>query len=328
MKLNSQIKIKCPFTGDALEIDNNGLINSKGELLYPKINGAFRIVSDNNYSQNFGFQWNKFQKTQIDREVSNSKQSTERLLTTTSWDKENLQGKSILEVGCGAGRFTRVVLEHTNAQIHSVDYSNAVEACYVNNKDFENRLFIYQASVYELPFEKNQFDKVFCFGVLQHTPDVDKSIECLIEMVKQGGELAVDFYPINGWHTKIHAKYIFRPITKKMNHAKLLNLIEKNIGWMIAATNFFNALGIGKLLNRFIPICDIKNTFPTNLTKEEIKEWAILDTFDMFSPEYDSPQKITHVANLFRKNNMYVSFSGYIKYGDNGKVAIVKGIKK
>lgn len=41
--------------------------------------------------------------------------------------------------------------------------------------------------------------KVFCFGVLQHTPDVNKSVQCLAEMVKPGGELAVDFYPIRGW---------------------------------------------------------------------------------------------------------------------------------
>jgi len=33
---------------------------------------------------------------------------------------------------------------------------------------------LFQASIYELPFAPRQFDKVFCFGVLQHTPDFKK----------------------------------------------------------------------------------------------------------------------------------------------------------
>ncbi len=77
-----------------------------------------------------------------------------------------------------------------------------------------------------------QFDKVFCFGVLQHTPDVELSVKTLIDMVKPGGELVVDFYPINGWWTKLNAKYIFRPYTKKLTHEKLFKKIEKNIDWL------------------------------------------------------------------------------------------------
>ncbi|RZL40985.1 MAG: class I SAM-dependent methyltransferase, partial [Pedobacter sp.] len=100
-------------------------------------------------------------------------------------------------------------------------------------KSLSPRLKIFQASIYELPFEKESFDKVFCFGVLQHTPDFNKSVQCLIEMVKPGGELVVDFYPIKGWWTKIHAKYFLRPITKRMDQKKLLKLIENNVDLMI-----------------------------------------------------------------------------------------------
>ena len=61
------------------------------------------------------------------------------------------------------------------------------------------------------------FDKVFCFGVLQHTPDFQSSVKALISKTKPGGEVVVDFYPIKGWWTKVHAKYIFRPWTKRMS---------------------------------------------------------------------------------------------------------------
>jgi SAM-dependent methyltransferase len=178
-----------------------------------------------------------------------------------------------------------------------------------------------------LPFAPGSFDKVFCFGVLQHTPDVRKSVESLAAMVKPGGELVVDFYSIRGPWTKLHAKYLLRPWTKNMNHQTLLKRIEANIDWMIAATQFFNGIGVGRFVNRFIPVCDIKNTFPSGLSKEQTREWAILDTFDMFSPQYDQPQRIATVRRWFEELGFENIFAGNVRYGLNTVVAIVKGNK-
>jgi cyclopropane fatty-acyl-phospholipid synthase-like methyltransferase len=91
--------------------------------------------------------------------------SKTRFFAETNWDKEDLTGKNILEVGSGAGRFTQIILDHTNANLYSVDYSNAVEANYKNNGPHQ-RLQLFQASIYEMPFAKAQFDKVICIGVL------------------------------------------------------------------------------------------------------------------------------------------------------------------
>ena len=67
-----------------------------------------------------------------------------------------------------------------------------------------------------------------------------------------------------------------------MSHEKLLKTIEKNANWMIKSYLFFDKIGLGKLVNRFIPICDIKNTLPAGIDPEQRREWVILDTFDMF----------------------------------------------
>ncbi|MBK8495659.1 MAG: class I SAM-dependent methyltransferase [Chitinophagaceae bacterium] len=125
------------------------------------------------------------------------------------------------------GRFSQIVLDHTKANLYSVDYSNAVEANFKNNGHHKDRFHLYQASVYDMPFAKGQFDKVFCFGVIQHTPDVHKTVQSLISMAKPGAEVLVDFYCVNGWWTKLQAKYMFRPVTKKWGNEKLLNKIEK-----------------------------------------------------------------------------------------------------
>ena len=318
------LQLQNPFNKKPLRISPGGLSEENAEDVFPLKNGAYRIAGNTNYAENFGFQWNKFVATQIDK-TAKIDYTIKRFFAATGWDKENLEGKNVLEVGSGAGRFTQIVLDHTPATIYSVDYSEAVEANYKNNGP-NNRLFLFLASIYEMPFAKGQFDKVFCFGVLQHTPHIEKSIASLIEIAKPGAEVIVDFYPINGWWSTLNAKYILRPITKKMSNEKLYRIINNNIDWLIKANRFFSNIGLGKIVNRFLPICDIEGTLPPNLSKTQMREMCLLDTFDMFSPEYDQPQKIATIEKLFKKYGMKDVWGGTIKY-NNSKVTLVKGIK-
>lgn len=311
-----------PLTKEGTEYkDNEG--NS-----FPIINGVPRFVPEDNYTNSFGFQWNKFQKTQIDREAKNSSFSKERFFVATEWDKEDLSGKNVLEVGSGAGRFTQIVLDHTQANLYSIDYSDAVSANYRNNAHHGDRLHLFQASIYEMPFPDNSFDKVFCFGVLQHTPDFKKSVKSLVDKAKPGGEIAVDFYPIKGWYTKINAKYMLRPWTKKMSHEKLLNKIDRNADRLIKTYKVIDKMGLAMIGHRFLPMCDINRTLPANLSKEELREWVVLDTFDMFSPAYDNPQKISTVKKWMEECGVYVKQAGFLTYANNLKVAVVRGVKK
>jgi hypothetical protein len=120
---------------------------------------------------------------------------------------------------------------------------------------------------------------------------------------------------------------MLRPVVKNMSHKKLLFIIEKNIDWLIKTHFIFHKLKIG-FLNRFLPIVDIVNTFPEGLTLKQMKEWAILDTFDMFSPEFDNPQRISKVVSMFDNNGADVTFSGYKYFSNNSKAAVVKAIKR
>ena len=320
------VRLINPTNGLCLFKENDVIIDESGQH-FPIVNGVPRFVPNDNYTASFGFQWNKFQQTQIDRSKDNLNLSKERFFTSTEWDKEDLSGKSILEVGSGAGRFTKVVLEYTEATLYSVDYSDAVSANYRNNGHYGDRLHLFQASIYEMPFPDNSFDKVFCFGVLQHTPDFKQSVKCLIDKAKPGGEVIVDFYPIKGWWTKIHAKYLYRPFTKRMNHEKLLHKIDKNADKLIGLYNFFDRIKIGKIVNRFLPVCDIKGTLPKNLTKAELREWVVLDTFDMYSPEHDHPQRLATVKRWFEEFGMKVTFADFVTYAGGFNAPIIKGIK-
>lgn len=309
-----------PATGAALTRDGEAFVSERGAR-FPIVGGVPRFCDADNYTASFGMQWNRFDTTQIDGLGVADAISERRFFTETGWSAEELDGLELLEVGSGAGRFSRVVLEKTRANLHSVDYSSAVEAnMRVNGALAPDRFRLAQASIYEMPFPDAAFDKVFCLGVLQHTPDFAASVKALVAKAKRGGEIVVDFYPIRGWWTKIHAKYLLRPITRRMDHNRLLGLIEQNVDWMMRLSDGLHRLGLG-VTTRFLPLVD-QRTIPRSLSAKELRETTVLDTFDMFSPEHDHPHRLAAVTQMFERAGAEVLFAGYVEA--IGQAAVVR----
>ncbi|MDB5516267.1 MAG: class SAM-dependent methyltransferase [Tardiphaga sp.] len=318
------IQIINPHNGLPLLPSEGRLHDSEGNS-FPIVNGIPRICGSQNYAENFGKQWNLFPRTQIDSPEDGTRVSEQRFFVATAWTPEELAELDVLEVGSGAGRFSRVVLERTKARLWSLDYSTAVEANFTNNGSVApDRFRLFQASIYEMPFPDNTFDRVFCLGVLQHTPDFESSVNSLILKTKPGGEIVVDFYAIRGWWTKISAKYILRPFTKRLSHGRLLRLIEANVDWMMGMASILNSIGLGAL-TRFLPMVDLR-TLPSGLSKVQLREWTVLDTFDVFSPEHDHPQRLRDVAAMFERNGAKVIKAHYVDVGTS-RAAVVRAIK-
>lgn len=317
------IQLVNPANGKPLREEGGRLVDEDGHA-FPIVRGIPRLCPQENYASSFGNQWNRFPETQIDDHLA-ERPSERRLFAETAWKAEELDGLDILEVGSGAGRFSRAVLERTRANLWSVDYSNAVEANLANNGAIAPERFrLFQASIYELPFPDGGFDKVFCLGVLQHTPDFEASVRALIAKAKPGGEIVVDFYPVKGFWTKIHAKYMFRPLTKRMKQERLLRLIDRNVDWLIGVSDALRKARLG-VLTRFLPLVDM-TTLPPTLTREQRREWALLDTFDMYSPEYDQPQRLDAVAAMFERGGARVTFADWVENGA-GLAAVVRGVR-
>ncbi|MBV9215455.1 MAG: class I SAM-dependent methyltransferase, partial [Acidobacteria bacterium] len=270
-----------PSANDIIE---GNLICSKCNAGYPITNGIPRFVEIDNYASSFGYQWNLFRKEQIDS-INGTTLSADRFWSETDWDAQELDGKWVLDAGCGAGRFLDIATT-TGAQVVGIDISNAIDAAQQNLDGRPNAHFV-QASIYELPFADGTFDYTYCIGVIQHTPDPAKSLEAIAATVKPGGKIAVTIYPRKPW-TKLYSKYWFRPITKRLSKETLLNAIR---GVMPVAFPLTNVLFRIPYLNRgfrfVIPIANYVDE--KQLTRDQRYSWAILDTFDMLSPSYDQP---------------------------------------
>ena len=122
--------LRDPRSGSLLTNADDVLRGATGHE-YPIVNGIPRFVERDNYANDFGSQWNRFPKTQLDSHTKLTL-SENRLERCLGERLGNLRGKMVLEAGSGAGRFTEVLLKY-GAVVHSFDYSNAVEANKGNN---------------------------------------------------------------------------------------------------------------------------------------------------------------------------------------------------
>ena len=305
MKLSLLDILACPKCGADLVCPQgtgsddlvDGVLTCSGcRASYPVREGIPRFVDDGNYASSFGMQWNRFRTTQVDS-VSGTGLSAKRFFAETGWAREWLRGKLVLDAGCGAGRFVEIAAE-CGAQVLGVDISSAVVAAAANVARFPNA-HIVQASLYELPFRRGVFDACYCIGVVQHTPDPDRTLASLPLVLKEGGRVAVVAYERKPW-TRFNAKYLIRPLTRRMPKGVLLKAIQVA---MPAAFLITEVLFRVPVVNRFfkfvIPVANYAGEL--NLSLRQRYSWAILDTFDMLSPAFDRPQTTPEVVNALTK---------------------------
>jgi SAM-dependent methyltransferase len=289
---------KCSGTLDAAsrqEVENCALCCSDCRTEYPIVRGIPRFVPPKHYTETFGFQWNRFAQTQLDSRSGRSV-SRHRFFGATGWAPADLREKLVLDVGCGAGRFAEIAL-NAGAQVVAVDASSAVDAC-LANLGGRGDITVLQADIYRLPFAPESFDYVYCLGVLQHTPDVERAFYALPVQLKPGAKLAVDVYP-RQLRDLVTGKFWLRPITRRMDTDCLFARVEKMVAALWPLSLFVGRLPFGRYLRRLIPISNYEGIY--DLTPEQLREWALLDTYDMLASRHDHPQTARTLRRWFER---------------------------
>jgi SAM-dependent methyltransferase len=274
------------------------LINSGSELTCPNCSKGFPVVGEiprfvpkENYAESFGLQWNRFANTQIDSKAGTNR-SEIRFREETLWDERDLNGKLVLDAGCGSGRFSEIALK-LGASLIAVDYSSAVEAS-KQNLSAPDKLIV-QGDLAALPILDQTFDFIYCIGVLQHTSEPARIVKELLRCLKVGGEITLTFYENSSWHVLWYSKYLVRPLTKRLPKALLLKVIEKTSPIWFPLTSFLFSLP-GNLSRGFRFLIPVANYVEYKYANPKIaRDEAILDTFDMLSPSYDKPIKKSEI---------------------------------
>lgn len=242
--------------------------------------GIPRFVDGPTYADPFGLQWRRHRLTQLDSQtgVPLSRNRARRCLGERLW--ASLPGMQVLEAGCGAGRFTEVLLER-GAHVTSVDLSDAVDAN-AENFPLGPRHRIAQADILKLPLMPGQHDIVFCLGVVQHTPDPEQAIARLYEHAKPGGALVFDHYTYRlGWFVSI--KPLARLYFRRLPRGRGMRYSERIVKTLLPVHR--RAGRLNKLFNRVSPVMSLYDIFP-ELPNEVQEDWALLDTHDALTAHY------------------------------------------
>jgi SAM-dependent methyltransferase len=278
----------CPEHHFKLELDTHRqMYKCEKGCTYPIIDNIPRFVSTNNYAKAFGAQWKSYQRTQLDS-YTGKPISRERLERLVGGDLDIVSNQFVLEAGCGAGRFTEILLQ-SGARVLAADLSVAVEANYGNCHHYENYAVI-QADLLCLPVAPQQFDMVICIGVIQHTPNPEKTIEVLCGYVKPGGLLVIDHYSYNYPLTasrKFLRNYLIKtPPSFSIVFCRFLVAVLWPIHrllWKYRSNSYIKRLR-SKLVERS-PVIDYHDAY-AELGPELLFAWAMLDTHDTLTDYY------------------------------------------
>lgn len=283
-----------PVTGAALQLSvtkrdggrilEGSLTSTATGATFPIVRGIPRFVPQSAYTDTFGKQWNRFRLTQLDS-ATGAQASKRRFDSETGWSKSNLDGKLVLDAGCGAGRFAEVAAGY-GARVVALDMSSAVDAASETLAPFP-QCDLVQASLLEPPFKPGVFDFAYSIGVLQHTPDPYRGIRSVITCVAPGGQFTFTAYARRPW-SKLNTKYLVRPLTRRMPSDMLLTAIEGAMPIVFPLMDrVFRLPVVGRVAQFVVPVAVYVDD--KGFTDEQRYEEAILDTFDMLSPAFDSP---------------------------------------
>src|SRR5688572_21763893 len=297
--MNVPPELRCLVHGAPLAADPGPAVEGSARLVcaegchVPVEGGVPRFTASESYAAGFGLQWLAHARTQLDS-ATGTRISRDRLARCLG-GLDAVAGRAVLEVGCGAGRFTEVLLE-AGARVVACDLSRAVEA---NLANFRGRPghFVCQADLERLPVAAGSFEVVLALGVLQHVPRPDAAIRELAAALRPGGLLALDHYappPGSGRAWRIAAALAPRALLRQA----MLRLPPRpaqavSAGLTRALLPVHRSLWkrgpvvdrVRRLVRRVSPVVDHFDRLP-ELTRQQLAEWAVLDTHDALTDRY------------------------------------------
>jgi len=288
----------CPCCGEELTLFaerwdgmdvEEGILSSPCGSKYPIREGIPRFVASHSYSGSFSFEWQVHRRTQIDSANEGGRMagiSESSFAVRVDFPLSDLSGKLVLDAGCGSGRYAEVAAKH-GAEVIGVDLSFAVDAARKNLKQLPN-VHLVQADLFALPFAPATFDFIYSFGVLHHTPDCASAFRQLARLLKPGGKLSIFVYSS---YNKIivYSSAIWRIVTTHLPKRLLYYLCFIAVPlYFIYRIPLIGHVGRAVFVIPMIPDW----------------RWRVLDTFDWYSPRYQSKHTHWEVFRWFEEEGM------------------------
>ncbi len=225
----------------------------------------------------FDFQWEKLPRGRWNLEDERFRgEAPGYVLQFTALPAEWFPGKSVVDVGCGAGRYSWA-LGRLGAHVLSVDQSShGLERTRKACEAFPNHR-VRQIDLLH-PFDLGEtFDLVWCFGVLHHTGDTYGAFRRIVPLVRPGGYLFLMLYGEPrpgeiGDYAAVNEYDLWRRRTLHMTLDERLEAIRRGM-----AEGRFAASGEEYIEGYFDAVSPAINDL---YTWEEIEGWLLMEGFE------------------------------------------------
>ena len=297
----------CPDTGESFFLEPcvtlesgavwAGNLRTASGRVYPIVRGVPRFVEKQDYSASFGWEWSRWPRVQFESEnvgrpmAGHTTRMWERITGVgTAISDDDVRGRTIVDFGCGPGRFLDVVRRKGGLAV-GIDLSDAVDAARTNFSDDPDVLIV-QADLLRPPFREGSFDGGFSIGVLHHTPEPDRGVAALARLVRSGGWVACCVYPKNDF-------YDFPSVARfrRIHHA-----LGGTFGYLPALLYACFAAYVLAPAFRFIKNVGLRR-FVTYVERHWLvclwlkdPQWRVLDTFDAITPRHATTHTEEEVA--------------------------------
>lgn len=140
----------------------------------------------------FGKNWASYAKLITEAEIEIAASELQRLIGG------RLDGKRFLDIGCGSGIHALAAIRLGASEVVAVDIdadsvetTRGVLGVYAQDRSWR----LLQTSVFEMDSKVlGEFDVVYSWGVLHHTGDMYRALECAAKLVRPGGYFAFALY--------------------------------------------------------------------------------------------------------------------------------------
>lgn len=235
----------------------------------------------------YSLQWNRYRIVRPEEDAATFQ-------ARTGLDAKALSGSTVLDAGCGMGRYLCVAARLGPARIVGVDLSQSVLAARALTAGSEN-VALARADLLRPPFADGSFDHIYSLGVLDHTPDPRAAFLKLAKLLKPGGRIVIWVYererPFLEW-----MKDAQRTVSTRLP----VPLLEKMSQWTAPLGGWKRRL----MQSRWWPVRKlgvVLHVLTLGVSMHPDPEVRVCDTLDWYAPRFMSRHTRDEVRGWFRE---------------------------
>ena len=209
------------------------------------------------------------------------------------FDLRRLEGKTVMEVGCGSGRIIKNLLEFEPKKIIAVEPSVAIDVAKRNNVSALAKIDFDNIKAEDID-RCDEIDFCFSIGVLHHIPKADIAVRNIFNALKNGGEFVFWVYGHEGNEMYLAVFNNLRRITRIIPDSMLR--------------------GLCMILNLFCSLYIVLvKVFPLPLKEYMLKDFQKLTwekrnyvIFDQLNPSFAKYYKRSEVESLMKNTGFSI----------------------